>query len=171
MDRAARQRELSELFYDEYRGLWSLAYAILGDPHAAEEIAMEAFVKAYSSWGRLRRMDWPGGYLRKIVVNLSRSKLRRRIVELRVNALSHRGPEAADPSWDDARSDARIDVLSSLRDLPPRQSACIVLRYMEDMTLAEIAAVLDCSVGTVKSHLFRARRTLESALSTTGGKQ
>ena len=170
-DRAGQQRELSELFFDEYGGLWRLAYAILGDRHAAEEVAMEAFIKAFSSWGRLRKLEWPGGYLRRVVVNLCRSRLRRRRLELKVNAISHRGPETPDVAWTESRSDARIDVLDSLRALPPRQSACIALRYMEDMTLAEIAEVLDCSVGTVKSHLFRARRTLEANLSTPGGQQ
>ena len=122
---------------------------------------MEAFVKAFSSWSRLRRLDYPPSYLKKIVVNLCRSKLRRRSIEMRVNALVHRRTERDGHGWDTSGSDARLDVWDALARLSPMQRACVALRYFDDMSDRQIAETLDCSVGTVKSHLFRARKTLE----------
>lgn len=125
---------------------------------------METFVKAFSSWRGLRGVDHPPAYLRKILLNLCRSKLRRQSMESRVNALAHRRAERDTDAWDPTRHDVRVDVWKALMKLSPMQRACIVLRYFDDMKDREIAASLDCSEGAVKSHLFRARRTLEKTL-------
>lgn len=161
-DVRGRSEEMSALFYAEYPGLWAVAFAMLGDRHLAEEIVMDAFTKAFSSWGRMRRLDYPPGYLKKIVVNLCRSRLRRKAIELRVNALAKRRDDR-----DVSRlpgSDTRLDVWMAIRDLSPMQRACIVLKYFDDMTEAQVAETLDCSVGTVKSHIFRARKSLEKTM-------
>jgi RNA polymerase sigma-70 factor (sigma-E family) len=159
-----RTHELSTLFFAEYPGLWSVAFAMVGDAHLAEEIVMESFVRVSASWRRVRRLDYPPGYLKKIVINLCRSKLRRRAIELRVNALTQRRNERELHGWESTGSDTRLDLMKAIGQLPPRQRACVVLRYFDDMTDHQIAETLDCSVGTVKSHLFRARRTLEQTL-------
>ena len=160
-----RSRELSAVFYDEYARLWSVAFAMLGDPHLAEETVMEAFSKAFSSWAQIRSADRPSAYLRKIVLNLCRSRLRRRAIEHRVNALAHRRTERDDRGeWVARKSDARLDMWDALALLPARQRACVVLRYFDDMTDAQVADVLGCSEGAVKSHLFRARKNLEGIL-------
>ena len=159
-DARDQSRDLSTVFYEEYPRLWSIAFAMLGDAHLAEEVVMETFVKAFSSWTRLRRLDYPPGYLKKIVLNLCRSKLRRRSVELRVNALAHGSREREANEWEQAGSDIRLDVLEALAELSPMQRACVVLRYFDDMTDRQVAETLDCSVGTVKSHIFRARKAL-----------
>lgn len=166
IDRAAeRSRELSLVFYDEYPRLWAVAFAMLGDAHLAEETVMEAFSKAFSSWGRIRQVDRPSAYLRKIVLNMCRGKLRRRGLEQRVNALVHgRADRERFSEWISKHSDVRLDMWDALERLPARQRACVVLRYFDDMTDAQVADVLDCSVGTVKSHLFRARKTLAGLL-------
>jgi len=166
IDRAAESsRELSLVFYEEYPRLWAMSFAMLGDVHLAEETVMEAFSKAFSSWGRIRQVDRPSAYLRKIVLNLCRGKLRRRGLEQRVNALVHgRSTTERSPEWVSKDSDARLDVWNALVTLPMRQRACVVLRYFDDMTDAQVAEILDCSVGTVKSHLFRARKTLAQLL-------
>ncbi|MBW3594740.1 MAG: SigE family RNA polymerase sigma factor [Actinobacteria bacterium] len=166
IDRAAeRSRELSVVFYEEYPRLWAMAFAMLGDVHLAEETVMEAFSKAFSAWGRIREFDRRSAYLRKIVLNLCRGKLRRRGLEQKVNALMHRRSEReASGDWVSKHSDARLDVWDALGRLPERQRACVVLRYFDDMTDAQVAEILDCSVGTVKSHLFRARKTLADLL-------
>ena len=165
-DRAAeRSRELSLVFYEEYPRLWAMAFAMLGDVHLAEEAVMEAFSKAFSSWGRIRQVDRPSAYLRKIVLNMCRGKLRRRGLEQKVNALVHgRSEREASPEWVSKESDTRVDMWKALASLPPRQRVCVVLRYFDDMTDGQVAEVLDCSVGTVKSHLFRARKTLAELL-------
>ncbi|MEA2461556.1 MAG: hypothetical protein QOH90_1733 [Actinomycetota bacterium] len=163
VDRAAsrqRDRQVARLFDDSYRSLRGLAFVMLGDASAAEEVVMEAFEKAFSGWNRFRSLEHPHAYLRQIVVNLCRSRFRRQKVEGRVNALVHRGERAPAPP----DHESRLDLWAAVRELPERQRACVVLRYLEDMQEQEVADVLDCSVGTVKSQLFKARAKLERAL-------
>lgn len=161
-----RGATLAALFDSEYPPLRGLAYVLLGDAHAAEEIAMEAFVRAFSSWSTVRRLDWPAGYLRRIVINLCRGRVRRQRIEARVNALSAGRKEGATRSWDEGQSDARLDVWAAVRQLPDRQRSCVVLHYLEDLSDAEVATVLGCSVGTVKTHMHRARASLARVLGT-----
>lgn len=160
-----RTRELAAVFYDQYPRLWAVAFGMLGDAHLAEEAVMDAFGNAFSSWSRIRNAEHPHAYLRKIVLNVCRGKLRRRAIEHRVNALVH-GRSERDPvaGWNAPESDARVDIWNALSHLPARQRACVVLRYFDDMTDVQVAETLDCSVGTVKSHLSRARRTLAGLL-------
>ena len=155
---------MATLFDSEYVRLRGIAYVLAGDAHVAEEITMEAFVRAFASWSRLRQLEWPAGYLRKIVINLCRGRARRRVVESRVNALVQASREPGPDPWDAGESDARLDLWHAVRRLPDRQRACIVLRYLEDLSDGEIASILGCSVGTVKTHLFRARASLERVL-------
>ena len=159
-----RGRDLTAVFYEQYPGLWSLAYAMLRDAYLAEEVVMETFVKAFSSWGRLRRLDYPAGYLRKIVLNLCRSKLRRRSIELRVNALVHRRGQHDESPWQPSGADLRLDVWDAIGTLSPMQRVCVILRYFDDLTDPQVAQALGCSVGAVKSHIFRARKALEKVL-------
>lgn len=162
----ARERALTALFDDHYRSLRGLAYLITGDSARSEEIVMEAFVKAISGWNRFRRVDNPRAYLRQIVVNLCRARFRREKVEQRVNALVHR----RDQMRKEPEHERYMDLWNAVRRLPERQRACVVLRYFEDMSEAEIAQALDCSIGTVKSQLFKARGHLEREL-TSGGEE
>ena len=159
-----RNRELSALFDAHYRELRGLAFVILGDSHLAEEVVMDAFTKMFSSWARVRRLDLPYGYLRKTVVNLCRGKIRRRRLESRVNAVIQRRNEVEVSDLGAEHSEARLDLWDAVRRLPERQRLCVVLRYLEDMPEAEIADTLDCSIGTVKSQTFRARRSLGQML-------
>lgn len=159
------EREFEVLFDRHYRSLRGLAFVMLGDAARAEEIVMEAYLKAFSGWARLRGMDHPHAYLRQIVVNLCRAKFRREKIELRVNALVHRREE----TWWEPSRDLRMDLWAAVRTLPERQRACIVLRYLEDMTEREIADAIECSIGTVKSQLSKARAKLERELGADGG--
>ena len=159
-----RGATLAALFDSEYPRLRGLAYVMLGDGHAAEEVAMEAFVRAFSSWATLHRLDWPAGYLKKIVINLCRGRIRRQRIEARVNALVQVRGDEASPGWDSRQSDARLDIWEAVRRLPDKQRSCVVLRYLEDMSDADVARILGCSVGTVKTHMFRARAALERML-------
>ena len=164
--RAAEQsREFSAVFREEYPRLWAVAFALVGDTHLAEEITMEAFSAAFSSWGRVCRAENRSAYLRKMVLNLCRSRWRRRKIELRVQAVVEgRGEREPNKAWASKDSDERIDVWAVLATLPERQRACVVLRYYGDLTDEQIAETLRCSIGTVKSHLHRARKTLETRL-------
>lgn len=166
MDRSRRTRDeaVSELFDRHYAPMCRLAYAILGDAALAEEMVMEALLKTFSGWGRLRDTERVDAYLRRAVVNLCRSKIRRKVIERRVNATIHHRDERKAPDWDPERHETSRLVWQAVIGLPERQRACVVLRYFEDLPEAQIAEVLDCSVGTVKSQLSKARAKLQGAL-------
>lgn len=148
-----------ELFAAHWTGLCRLAGLILGDHAWAEEVVQEAFLRTCDGWGRLRQPDRADLYLRATVVNLCRSRLRRRSIEWRVNSTSfRRSPEVVEPP--STEPDEAQRVAAAVRALPPRQRSAVVLRYYEDLSEAEIAVALGCSVGTVKSQLAKARQSL-----------
>lgn len=159
-----RDSEVAALFDRHYAPMCRLAFVILGDGPMAEEIVMEAMVKTFTGWGRIRDVDRADAYLRRTVVNLCRSKIRRKVIEGRVNRVSYRRDELKPPSWDPERHETSRIVLEAVRKLPERQRTCVVLRYFEDLAEADIAEVMDCSVGTVKSQLSKARAKLEKEL-------
>jgi RNA polymerase sigma-70 factor (sigma-E family) len=166
-DRSAwgeRDECIARLFDEHYKGLCRLAGLLLNDSAAAEEVVQEAFLRTFSSWWRVRYPERAQWYLRTSVVNLSRSKLRRRGSEDRGNRVSwfdedrRSGMDATD------RSDDTAMLAGLVRELPPRQREAVVLRYYEDLPEAEIARLLGCAVGTIKSQLSKARATLAGAM-------
>lgn len=159
-----RDRELAALFYEHYDPMRRLAYVMIGDGDAAEEIVMEAFAKALSRWKSFRSVDWPPAYLRQMVVNACRSRMRRKAIENRVNSVIHHRDEQREKSFDVEDHGLGLDVWAAVRSLPDRQRACVVLRYLEGMTEPEIAQTLDVPLGTVKSQLSRGRARLAEKL-------
>jgi RNA polymerase sigma-70 factor (sigma-E family) len=136
-----------------------LAYGLTGDQGHAEDVAQAAFARAYASWSRVARTGDPDAYVRKIVINENLSRFRkRRVAESLVGAV----PEGPAPSAADPLADSEA-LLRALRRLGARQRAVIVLRYWMDMSEAETAAALNCSVGTVKSQASRALATLRGS--------
>lgn len=161
-----REEEILALFRQEYASLHGLAYLVLKDGDLAEDIVMEAFLKAFSGWRHLTASYAPPAYLRQIVINLCRSRMRRQRIESRVYALM-RGRREVDASMDSSEStrvDSRIDLIKALGELPERQRICVVLRYVEDLTESEIAKLMSCSLGAVKSQLSKARAKLALSL-------
>ena len=133
------------------------AYQLTHDWALAEDLMQAALAKAWRAWSRLSGEVDPEPYVRKIMFNTYASWWRRR--------WNHEDPTgelperlAASRAMTDV--DDRDQVWRALGNLPKRQRAVIVLRYFEDMTEAEAAAVLDCSVGTVKSQTSRALAAL-----------
>ena len=161
---STRDERISVLFDEHYDKLRDLGYIILGDRNLAEEIVMEAFLKTFTGWNRIRDLDRADAYLKRAVVNLCRSKIRRKVVEARSNAVTYRRDERKAPAWDPEIHEESRELWAAVRELPVRQRACIVLRYVEDLPEGDIAHILDCSVGTVRSQLSRARRKLEHSL-------
>ena len=155
-----------EEFRDFMRGRWSamvrLAYGLTGDLGHAEDVAQAAFARAYASWSRVSRKGDPDAYVRRIVINENNSRFRRRrVAESLVDAVPEpSGPRSADTA--DALGDSEA-LMKALRRLGPRQRAVIVLRFWMDMSEAETAAALDCSVGTVKSQASRALAALRGS--------
>lgn len=164
---ADRDRDVAALFDRHYAPLCRLAFVILGDAALAEEIVMDALLKTYTGWGRIRDLDRSDAYLKRAVVNLCRSKIRRKTVESRVNEVTHHRESLRVPDWDPERHETSRLVWAAVKTLPERQRAAVVLRYFEDLPEAQIAEVLECSVGTVKSQLSKARSKLEKQLGTS----
>jgi len=158
---AAASREAFEDFYvTEYRAVVGLAYVLSGDRSIAEDLAQEAFLAAHRNWSRIARYERPGAWVRRVVVNLSASALRRRFAEAR--ALVRLTPREAPAAPELSASDA--EFWAALRSLPRRQAQVAALFYVDDRPVAEIAEILDMAVGTVKKHLHDARRRLSEAL-------
>ncbi len=139
------------------------AYLLTGDWALAEDLLQTALAKSYLAWGRIRHED-PEGYVRKVLANTHASWWRRK---WRGEAATEVLPESAYDGQ--AGVDERLALAVALRGLPPRQRAVIVLRFYEDLTEAATAAVLDCSVGTVKSQTSKAlaKLRLDPALAST----
>jgi len=143
------EQGFQEFYRAEFKSLWGFAYFLCGDWGEAEELAQDAMVRTYNAWGRIRDRERPELYARAIVVNLQRSVFRRGL-KFRKAAPRLVQAATAPPAGDD-----RMLMWHALEACSPRQRQAVVLRYYEDMSEAEIARVLDCPVGTVKSLLHR----------------
>jgi RNA polymerase sigma-70 factor (sigma-E family) len=140
-------------------GLVRTAYLLTGDLGHAEDLAQTTLIKAYRSWNRVRRVDDIDAYVRKILVNANRSRFRsKRPVEFSVATVPEH-PASADSG---GTIEERAVLFAALAGLPPRQRAIVVLRYWEDLAEGEVAALLGCSVGTVKSQASRALAKLRN---------
>lgn len=151
-----------DFYLKDFQAVVGLAYALSGSRWLAEDLAQEAFLAAHRNWPRVSSYDQPGAWVRRVVANLSVSAFRRRMVEARALARlglgeRHRLPEL--PA-DDA------EFWEAVRSLPRRQSQVVALHYLEDLPIAEVAAILDMASGTVKKHLFDGRRELARRLRT-----
>ena len=139
-----------------------LAYLLTGDRELSEDIAQEAFVRVARRLSGLRRAGSFQWYLRRTVVNLVNSHLRRRRVERAHLKRLVSSAAAAGVGTPDVVT--RQAVRGAIGQLPARQRAVVVLRYYEDLTDQQIASVLDCPVGSVKSSLHRAAAILRQHL-------
>jgi RNA polymerase sigma-70 factor (sigma-E family) len=143
-----------------------LGYLLCGDWHLAEDLVQTALVKLYRAWPRVQRRDSVDRYARQALVRCWLDERRRpwRRAEQRDGVL----PDLADPAEDPAATGqgawTRDLVLRALAEVPPRQRAVLVLRYWEDRSVADTAAVLGCSEGNVKSQAARGLATLRAAL-------
>ncbi len=138
------------------------AYLIVWDEAEAEDLVQECLLKVARRWSRVRRMEQPRAYARRILVNLAvdgtRGRARRRS-ELQPWAAAN--SVAVDPL---AALDTRAELLQALSQLAARQRAVLVLRYFNDLTEAQVAEVLGCPPGTVKSSASRGLARLREAL-------
>jgi len=159
LSRAERDIALSDLHREHYPGLVRLACVLLDERGAGEEVVQEAFVRVYESWARV---DQPLTYLRSTVMNLARSRMRRRLVARRkVEPASTPGISAEEHV---VLLDDHQEVLDAMRTLPRRQRECLVLRYYVDLSENDIAATLGISNGSVKSHSSRGLAALARRL-------
>jgi RNA polymerase sigma-70 factor (sigma-E family) len=154
--------EIEALFRERYTEMVGLAGLLLNDRHTAEEVVQDAFAKFHLARHRIADPDRQVSYLRSIVCNLARGRLRRWGIERRLRPVPE--PEAA-PDADPAVARHRRDsVAAALATLPRRQRECVVLRYWLDLPEREIAETLGIAPGSVKSHLHRGLSALETRL-------
>lgn len=129
-----------------------------GEPEVAREVAQEALARAYRDWQRVSRLDIPGAWVRRVLINLliDRQRSERRDREL-VHRLGPPGVVAA-PVVDDLR------WWEAVRSLSERQRAVVTLHYLDELSVAEVAEILEIAPGTVKSTLSQARDRLRRIL-------
>jgi RNA polymerase sigma-70 factor (sigma-E family) len=135
--------------------LCNTAYLLCGDWRRAEDATQEALLRLYRNWPRLHRKGAIGAYARKVVVSTTLEGLRRRSSTEVVGGEAYFRAEA-DPSDPVGLLEGRLLIIQALAELPPRQRACVVLRYFDELSVDETADALGCSTGTVKSQTFRA---------------
>jgi RNA polymerase sigma-70 factor (sigma-E family) len=153
-----RDAEFAAYFAARATALRRLAYALCGDWHAAEDLVQVTFLRLYRHWRRLRG-ETLDAYARRTLVNAFLSDRRRRRRETVVADPPERAARDADPA-------AAVDLRRALATLPPRQRAMVVLRHLEDLPVAEVAALLGLAEGTVKSQTARGVAALRAALPT-----
>jgi RNA polymerase sigma factor (sigma-70 family) len=159
---AERDREVAELFSLHRTSLMHLA-TLLGadDP---EDIVAEAFYQLFRRWRRLRNPDRAVVFLRSVVCNLTRMRLRHLQVARRHLTRDSTNPISTESLVDPALHDDGRTLLDALTQLPARQREALVLRYWLDLRGVEIAAAMGISPGAVKSHISRGMATLTRVL-------
>ena len=161
---AARDDEDFRAFVErQWAPLTRTAYLLTGDRGTAEDLVQAALEKTHRKWGRVAAMAAPEAYVRRTMVNTAISWRRRRRVS-EVPLLAHDSFASADEYQ---RVEQRQQVVAALRKLPPKMRAVLVLRYFEDLSEADVAGTLGCSVGTVKSQASRGLDRLRGHLATT----
>ena len=161
---AQSEAEFREFYSTRWHRLLRTAYLLTGDHGRAEELLQSAMMRAYRHWRRIERTDAPEVYVRRIMVNLSITWWRRRRVP---EVLTGSVPEYGGADGQAAHAQ-RDELAQAVRKLPPRMRAVLVLRYFEDLSEADTAHALGCSVGTVKSQSHAAIKHLRTLLGPEG---
>ena len=167
-----------QLFERKHRRIYLIAYQVLGDAAQAEDVVQEVFLRLWERCGDFDSTLPLDPWLRRIASNRAIDHWRARNAERAHRAEAPRRADDADPLDAAAPSrDASADPTARLSwrelqsvwdevaaELPPQQRAAFVLRHIEELEPAEVAAALGCSPSTVRSHVAEARRTLRAVL-------
>lgn len=152
------QDTLRHAFETNYESLLKLSYLYSGRWEMAEDLAQEAFVRAAPKISGIPTAEVPL-YLRRTLINLWKNRMRRAAVERRARARVQWLTEVVTPI-----TEPDLTLWNAVRSLPPRQRACVILRFHEDLSEQQVAKTLGCSVGTVKSSTSRALAKLRMEL-------
>lgn len=162
-ERGVERRGRLEDLYERHVGAgMRLAYLLTGNRQQAEDLVQEAFVRCVGRFRHLRLPDAFDAYLRRTIVNLHTSGLRRRRLERAW--LARERVEAAHGTATLPDVGGRHDLWGALARIPARQRAALVLRYYEDLSERETANVLGCSVAAVKSLVARGSAALRNEI-------
>jgi RNA polymerase sigma-70 factor (sigma-E family) len=158
------QGRLEMLYRQQVPRNLRLAFLLIGDRELARDFAHDAFIRSASRLHTLRNPEVFGAYMTRTLVNLTKRHHERRALERRELAR-----QAAQPDHPSVLPDiaARDELLSALRRLPHRQRAVLVLRFYEDLSEAQIADLLGCPAGTVKSLMSRGLEALRRVVGGT----
>jgi RNA polymerase sigma factor (sigma-70 family) len=152
-----------DVFYrSEYAAVVALIGVLTGSGWAAEDIAQEAFLRVHRDWEHVGRLDSPEAWVRRVAINLARSRWRRLRAESAARLRLGSGP-----TWhlEETRDDAFWD---EVRRLPRRQAQAVALRYIDDLPVAVIAEIMDAAEGTIRALLHQGRERLERQLIAKG---
>ncbi len=157
-----RDQAFEDLFTEEFDVCASVAGRICGSIALGEDVAMDAFARAWASWRRIRLYRRPGAWLMRVTVNRAIDVARRATPDVRPTIV----PDLADQVV------SSIDLATALESLSPRQREVVALRYLIGLSEDEVAQPLGVSRGSVKTHANRGLNGLRGGLSATseGGK-
>jgi len=153
----ARDQEFADFFSARFDGARRIAYAMCGSWSDAEEIAQNAFVRVYARWAKIRT-DTVDAYLRTVLTRVFLDSRRRGRARERAVAELPEQPVPPDHS-----AHERMAMHAALMAVPPGQRAVLVLRFVADLSVEQVAETLGCSTGTVKSQTARGLATLRQA--------
>jgi RNA polymerase sigma-70 factor (ECF subfamily) len=164
-----RRRERSgvqfdDLYYGSYARLFRLTSALCASRAEAEDVLQEAFTRALVRWHSVSRLDDPEGWVRRVAINHAMDQHRGRRRDRGAWRRLGRTETAPGPDVSELP-----DVIVALRGLPDKQRRVLVLHYLADQSIAQIAATYDLPIGTVKAQLSRGRSALATALRSNGG--
>lgn len=150
-----------EFYAVSFQGVATQLYAYTGDLDLAHDLVQEAFCRALARWSKLRGYDDPAAWVRRVAFNLANSRWRRlktAAAYLRKQRVEH----VVGPNPD------RVTAIAAIALLPETQRKAVVLHYLADLSVAEIAAQEGVAVGTVKSWLHRGRAALAARIGAEG---
>ena len=143
--------DFEQVFREEFQTVLRTVFLICHNHHRAEEVTQDAFVQMLRHWDRVRTMDKPGAWVRRVAVRLAIKSVHR---EAPRRHAEHTLPDEIELHEGD------LDVLEAVRRLPAQQRAAVVLYYFEDRPVAEIADMLGCAPATARVHIHRAKARL-----------
>ncbi len=148
-----------DVFDASYRRLVGQLYTVCGDLPSAEDVVQEAFVRALDHGRGFRRIDNPEAWLRRVAVNVQRSRWRR------MKTYAGLQPKLVDDVTPFEPSPDHLELVRALAGLPEVQREAVVLHHLADMPVHEVADMLGVPIGTIKTRLVRGRTTLAGLLS------
>lgn len=159
-------REAFRLLVERYmKQAYNVAYGFLNNHQGAEEVAQDAFVRVFRSLDTFRGEAEFSTWLHRIVVNLSLNRIRHmRRKKERVIAMTDTDTPVADAVPEMAEIDLAGHIERALHELPTLQRAAVILRHVDGLSTKQVSAILRCSEGTVKTHLFRGLEKMKKRL-------
>jgi RNA polymerase sigma-70 factor, ECF subfamily len=146
--------ELFAMCQQEHPRLVGMLALYCGDHDTAEDLAQEALIRLCRDWRRVRKFHAPERWLHRVAINLAHSHYRRKAIERRaLSLLGSRPSPDSEPQRD-------VESLELLKNLPHRQKAALLLHYYLDMTVPEVAQVMEIPDGTAKTLIHRGTRAL-----------